>query len=52
MARNKRNRAESPFKCVLALSPEVVDVRFEVELENVVFVDAVSLLWEAHTVTQ
>lgn len=44
--------AESPFKCVLALSPEEVDVRFELELENVVFVDAVRLPGEADTVTQ
>lgn len=52
MAANKRSMAESPFKCVLALSPEEVDVRFELELENVVFVDAVRLPGEADTVTQ
>lgn len=44
--------ADSPFKCVLALSTEEVDVRFELELENVVSVDAVSLPGEADTVTQ
>lgn len=48
----QRSVGESPFKCVLALSPEEVDVRFELELENIVFVDAVSLSGEAHTVTQ
>lgn len=52
LAMNKRSIAESPFKCVLALSPEEVDVRFELELENVVFVDAVILPGEAHIVTQ
>lgn len=52
MAMSRSSMAESPFKCVLALSPEEVDVRFELQLENVVLVDAVSLSGEADTVTQ
>lgn len=41
-----------PLKGVLALSPEEVDVGLELELEDVLLVDAVGLLGDAHAVAQ
>lgn len=44
--------ASSPFEGVLALGPEEVDVRLELQLEDVVLVDAVRLLRRADSVAQ
>lgn len=41
-----------PPKCVLALGPEEVNVRFELQLEDMLLVDAISLPGDAHTVAQ
>lgn len=41
-----------PFKGVLALWSEVVDVGFEVEFEDVVFMDVLRLWWNGDGVTK
>lgn len=44
--------ASSPLEGVLALGPEEVDVRLELQLEDVVLVDTVGLLGRADSVAQ
>lgn len=44
--------AQLPPKCVLALGPEEVDVRLELQLEDVLLEDAVGLLGHTHAVAQ
>lgn len=41
-----------PPKRVLALGPEEVNVRFELQLEDMLLVDAISFPGDAHTVAQ
>lgn len=41
-----------PFKGVLALSPEKVHMGFELQLEDVVFLDAICLHWGADCVSK
>lgn len=41
-----------PFKCVLALRSEVVDVGFKVEFEDVILVDVFGLRWDGDRVAQ